>query len=161
MTDKQEEFWDLIKDQSICMVVTEDDGNLRSRPMAARVDREGKMIRFLTRRTDAKVEELHHDRDVNISYADPDDQIYASVSGRAQVTTDRALIKELWDPFCDVWFQGSADDADVAVIEVKPVMAEYWKNDSGMIGTAYEFAKAYFSDTEPDIGENKKLHLAT
>ena len=157
MTDKQDQFWDIISEATNCMVTTNDEGVLRSRPMAAYVNKGHKVIRFLTDRGAAKVEELHHDRDVNVSFVNNDDHRYASVSGRASVTTDRSLVKELWGPAAEIWFEGDADTADVAVITVVPEQAEYWDADSGKIKAAYELTKAYFTDETPDIGENAKL----
>lgn len=157
MTEKHENFWDLIENITICMVTTNDNGSLRSRPMASKVDRETGLIYFLTESGTPKLEELHQDSDLALSFADPDNHCYVSVSGRGVVSKDRELIKKLWGPFCDVWFEGDADTADVSVISVHPEQGDYWKNTSGKVKTAFEMAKFYFIDGVPDIGENRRV----
>ncbi len=159
MKNEHEKFWSLIDDMNVCMVTTHDGGVLRSRPMAPYVDQDHKVIRFMTDRSSAKVEELHHDKDLALSFADNDDYRFASVSGRGQVSTNRAMIKDLWGPACDIWFEGDADTADVAVITVQPEQAEFWDSDSGKIKTAFEIAKAYFTDDVPDLDGNAKIQM--
>lgn len=159
MTETRENFWDLIEDHNICMVTTNDGGKLRSRPMAPRVDREAGVIHFLTESGTPKLDELHHDNDLAINFSDPSDYCFASVSGRGVVSRDRALIKKLWGRYCEIWFEGDEDTADVAVISVSPEQAEYWDNTSGKIRTAYEMAKSYFTDQQPDVGDNRKVNF--
>ncbi|MEM8750664.1 MAG: pyridoxamine 5'-phosphate oxidase family protein [Pseudomonadota bacterium] len=157
MSDKQENLWNMIDDQMVCMVTTNDNGVLRSRPMAPFIDKDKKTIRFMTDRTSGKVEELHHDSDLVLNFMNDDKLQYVSISGRGKVTTDRAMIKQMWGPYCDIWFTGDADTADVAVVLVEPTQAEYWDDNTGKIKMAYEMSKAYFSDEAPDLGENAKL----
>jgi general stress protein 26 len=159
MKNEHEKFWSLIDDINVCMVTTNDNGTLRSRPMAPYVDSEHKTIRFITDRSSAKVEELHHDKDIALSFADADDYRFASVSGLGQVSTNRDVIKDLWGPQCDIWFEGDADTADVAVITVKPEQAEIWDSESGKVKTAFEIAKAYFTDDVPQLNGNSKIAM--
>ena len=158
-TKATEELWDILKDSRTCMVTTEDNGVLRARPMAPTLDDETRQIHFLTKRTAAKVEELHHERNVCLTFCDNDDITFASVSGRGTVTTNRELIDKLWSPMAGMWFDGDKDTADVAVISVNPEQAEYWTNDDGKIKTAWEFGKGYLTGSKPDIGENEKVSL--
>lgn len=158
MTTQQDTLWDLIEDIELCMVTTQDGAHLRSRPMAAKINEDARTIHFLTDPASGKTIEIAKDRQVNLAFADTDDHAYASISGRATVSTDRVLIKSLWDDGTAMWFEGDADTADVAVITIHPEQAEYWCVDKGKLQLAYEFAKAYFTDDTPDIGVNVKLN---
>lgn len=159
MSKESKRFWDMISAMQVSMVTTEDEGVMRSRPMAPFVDINTHSIRFVTDGHSAKVFEIKADRDIAVSFADTQKMIFASVSGRATISRERDLIRELWGPYCDVFFEGGPDDADVAVIEVHPVQAEFWDNDKGKVSAAVEMTRAYFDSAGPDLGENAKLDL--
>lgn len=171
MTDKIDELWDLLDEFRFAMLTTVDktmDGGetdhgaeMRARPMASHLDREKGLIHFMSKRTDDKVEEIHDEDDVCLSYMRPDDQLYISVTGRATVSTDRALIERLWDVGAEAWFSGDKKTADVAVITVHPRHAEYWHNDQTAVRRAFEFAKGIVTDVPPEMGDNAKLKLAS
>src|ERR1044072_9184841 len=89
------ELGELIKDSSFAMLTTtEPDGTLRSRPMGT-IDREfDGTLWFFTQDHAAKADEVRQDSHVNLSYAEPNDNLYVSVSGTAQVVRDRAKMEE-------------------------------------------------------------------
>ena len=159
MTDEHSRFWEIIAGSKACMVTTEDGGIMRSRPMAPFVDPDARTIHFVTDSGSAKIYELNADNDIALSFADTDAMLFASVSGKGVVSRDRDLIRKLWGPYCDVFFEGGPEDADVVVIKVTPSQAEYWDNDKGKISMAVEMTRAYFSDNGPNLGENAKLNL--
>src|SRR3954462_8173493 len=88
-----------IKDIDIAMLTTvEADGTLRSRPMGTQqVEFDGDLW-FFTYDDAPKVDEIAHERQVNVAYSRPDKQSYVSVSGRAKLVRDRTKIDELWSP---------------------------------------------------------------
>lgn len=159
MQHKYNRFWDIIADMPACMVTTRDGDAMRARPMAAFIDKDTRTIRFVTDDDSAKIAELSQDKDLCLTFADTKNMLFASVSGRGVISRDRDLIRELWGPYCDVFFAGGPEEAEVAVITVAPTQAEYWDNDQGKLIMAAEMTKAYFSDEGPDLGENAKLSL--
>jgi general stress protein 26 len=121
----------LIKDIKFAMLTTvEDDGSLRSRPMATQQAEFDGDLWFFTGASSAKVGEVQRDRQVNVSYADTDGQRYVSVSGTAQLVRDRAKIKELWNPIFKAWFPDGLDDPDLALLKVAVERAEFWDSPS-------------------------------
>ena len=146
------------------MLTTHDtiDGRqvMRARPMAQYLDADNGVIRFMSERTDDKVEEIEAEHDVALIYSQPGNNRFVSVSGRATQTTDRALIKKLWGPAADEWFAGDAETADVVVIEVRPLEAEYWRKDDNAVKRGFEMIKGLVSDAEPDIGANAKVDFS-
>ena len=161
MTHDKDQFWDIIEEVSVCMVTTNDGDIMRSRPMAPYIDKDARTIQFMTDGNSAKVFELNADQDIALSFANPDKMLFASVSGRGVVSRDRALIRDLWGPYAEVFFGGNSADADVAVIKVKPTQAEFWDNRKGRVAMAAELTKAYFTDEGPNLGENAKLSSVT
>ena len=157
MEHEHDHFWDIIADIPACMVTTTDGPYIRARPMAPFVDKDARTIQFVTDDDSAKIEEMLLDRDLCLSFADTKAMQFASVSGRAEISEDRALINRLWGPYCEAFFPDGPDS--VAVIAVNASRAEYWDNDKGTLKMAFEVTKAYFTDDGPALGENAKLEL--
>jgi len=156
-----DKFRELIKDIDVAMLVTETgDGSLRSRPMVTQAtDFDGELW-FFTDHHSAKVLEIQADRHVNVSYADPRSQKYISVSGIAELSTDRHKIKELWNPFAKAWFPDGPDDPRLALLRVRPTTAEYWDSASGLAVTIAGMVKAATTGERlKNAGEHEKLSL--
>ena len=124
----------LIKGIEVAMLITcESDGTLHSRPMAAqKADFDGDLW-FFTRAGSHKVEEIEREHHVNLSYADPSNQRYISVSGLARLVRDRSRIDQLWDASYTTWFPEGKDDADLALLRVTVQRAEYWEGASSNV----------------------------
>ena len=152
---------ELIKDIDFCMLTTIDEGgDLHSRPMSSNgeVDEEGD-IWFFTNASSHKVTEIAQLPKVNVSFADPDNQRYISVSGTAQLVRDRAKIDELWKPEFKMWFPEGKDDPEIALLRVNLEKAEYWDSPSSTIGYALSFVSSIVTGKQPDFGENKKVEF--
>ncbi len=152
---------ELVKEIDFCMLTTVDEGgDLHSRPMSSNgdIDADGD-IWFFTSASSHKVSEIAKLPKVNVSFADPDNQRYISVSGRAQLVRDRAKIDELWRPEFKIWFPEGKDDPEVALMRVNLEKAEYWDSPSSTIGYALSFVSSLVTGKEPDLGENRKVNL--
>lgn len=157
--EKIEKLWDKVKDIRIAMMTTvETDGSLRSRPMYTQeADSFNGELWFFTRDDSGKVKEITHDATVNLAYAEPDDQRYVSVSGRAHVVDDKAKEKELWNPALKAWFDG-LDDPKLTLIRVDAEDAEYWEGSGNKVVQLFKMAKAAVTGERSD-GENEKVNL--
>src|ERR1041384_4560723 len=104
--DDLQKLRELVKDIDFCMLTTVDEnGDLHSRPMSSNgdIDQNGD-IWFFTSASSHKVSEIEKLPKVNVSFADPDNQQYISISGTAQLVRDREKIDELWKPEFKIWF---------------------------------------------------------
>ena len=149
--------WKLMDKIGFCMLSTHDADDIRSRPMAAHVEREDNAIYFLTDATSHKDEEIAQDANVGLAFADTDDQKYVSLTGSAEISNDRAKIKELWSTPAKAWWQ-SADDPSIRVLKVTPKDAQYWDSPGTAVSYIKMFAAAV-SDTTPDIGRSAKVQM--
>lgn len=149
---------EMIKDIRFAMMTTaEDDGTLRSRPMATQqVEFDGDLW-FFTNANAPKVDEVQHNQHVNLSYAEPNDQKYVSVSGKAQLVRDRQKIEELWNPLFKAWFPQGLDDPDLALLKVSLDKAEYWDSPSSKVVRLVGFLKAVVTGKPIDAGDNEKI----
>ena len=150
---------ELIKDIKFAMLTTVDAGGyLRSRPMTTLQADAGGDLYFFTRDDAPKVEQTEQERHVNVSYSEPSDHRYVSVSGVARLVYDRAKIQELWRPPHKAFFEGP-DDPHLALLRVTPQEAEYWISGSNWLGQAIGLVKTMITGDIKDMGENEKLKL--
>lgn len=158
-TEDLRKLRDLIKDIDFCMLTTIDErGDLHSRPMSSNgdIDADGN-IWFFTGASSHKVSEINDSPRVNVSFADPQNQHYISITGRARLVRDRKKIDELWRPQFTIWFPEGKDDPNVALLRVKIEKAEYWDSPSSPISYALNLVTGLVTGEEPDLGEHKQL----
>ena len=74
-------------------------GISRSRPMTTQRAEKG-VLWFFTGKNLANVKEAQ----VDVSYADPNNEVYVSVSGAARTFRDPAKARELWSSDARRWF---------------------------------------------------------
>lgn len=158
--DAVKKLGELIKEIEFAMLTTvEEDGSLRSRPMATQqVEFDGDLW-FFTRADAPKVEEIEREHQVNASYSRPDAQRYVSLSGTARLVRDRAKIEELWNPAYKAWFPEGLDDPQLALLKVTVEKGEYWESSASAIVHLIGFAKAVVTGQEYHPGENEKIDL--
>ena len=160
--DHADALSDKIGAMRFAMFTTRDaSGHLVSQPMTnQQVDDEGGLW-FYTRSTTELWENIAHEPEVNVSFANSDDSTYVSVSGRAERVVDRAQIKALWNPMVQAWFPAGPEDEHVVLVRVMPHAAEYWdSNDSKMV-RLFQMAKAAVTGATPDVdpGEHGMIKL--
>jgi general stress protein 26 len=152
---------ELVKDIDFCMLTTIDEkGDPHSRPMSSNgdIDPDGDLW-FFTSLSSHKVTEIEKSPKVNLSFADPDNQRYISITGDARLVRDRPKIEELWRPEFKIWFPNGKDDPEVALLRVNLQKGEYWDNPAIIVGFALSFVSSMVTGKQPDLGENEKLHL--
>ncbi len=151
---------DQIKDIKIAMLTTVDqDGTLRSRPMGTQdVEFDGDLW-FFTADPSGKAEEVKHQQQVNVSYADPGKSSYVSVSGQAMLVHDKAKMEEYWNPIYKIWFHEGLETPDIALLRVTVEKAEYWEASGNKLVRLVNFVKAIATGDESVGGKNEKLTL--
>ena len=152
---------ELIKSTKVGMLTTvaDKDGTLRSRPMATQhVEFDGDLW-FLTSLDSPIASEIENDHRVNISYSDPGENHYISVSGTARLLRDEKKIKSLWSPWYKVWFPKGLDDPSIALLRVQVDSAEYWDGPSSTIVQLAGFVKSLATGEEFKGGEHRKISL--
>lgn len=159
----QHTLWDLIKDIKFGMLThRHSDGMLHSHPLTTQNQSadEGSRLYFFVSRNSDIARRLQQDSNVNVSYADPGQDSYVSLSGQGAVVDDGAKKAALWSPMAKAWFQGPADP-DLALLEISIRHAEYWDvKESKMVQLA-KMAKAALTGEPPkNLGEHKELNLS-
>ena len=159
--DKLAKLREIVKAVDICMLTTVDErGDLHSRPMSNNRDVEfDGDLWFFTYGSSHKVDEVGRVPKVNASFADIDNQLYASLTGQAEVVRDRAKIEELWKPELRAWFPEGVETPDIALLKVSVERAEYWDGSQSIVAHAVSFVTSLFTGEQAELGENEKLEL--
>ncbi|MDX2179347.1 MAG: pyridoxamine 5'-phosphate oxidase family protein [Bryobacteraceae bacterium] len=165
MTSELDRFYELIEDIEIAMMTTRrPKGHLRSRPMANQERALGADLWFVTLADSAKLEDIAHDRHVNLAYFKRDTMEWISVSGLAETTTDRVKIAELYADDWKMWFpdsgdprDGTKDDPRMTLIGVTIHTAEFLRIDKPKPVILYELAKGWITGSQPQIGDVKQI----
>ncbi|MES1978469.1 MAG: pyridoxamine 5'-phosphate oxidase family protein [Pseudomonadota bacterium] len=160
----QHTLWDLIKDIKFGMLTHRHaNGELHSHPLTTqnKSDDEGANLYFFISRKSELGQRILQDGNVNVSYADPGDDSYVSVSGTATILEDQAKKEALFNAIAKAWFPGGATDPDLALLQVAIGHAEYWDvSDSKMVQLA-KMAKAALTGEPPKkLGEHKELSVS-
>ena len=152
---------ELIRDIRVAMLTTlTPAGTLHSRPMLTQQSAFDSFLWFFTADESAKTEEISQVQQVSLSFADPSNQRYVAVSGRARTVHDREKAQELWHPLVEAWFPGGLDDPRLALLQVSPDRAEYWDAPSGalvrLLGWANTEVGAHHLES---MGEHRKIRF--
>lgn len=159
----RDKLWDLIKDIRYAMFTTRHEADhLHSRPMTTQntgIDADSSLWFFMSRSGDP-VADLAADGRVNVSYADPGDDSYVSVSGTAAVVEDVEKKKQLWSKMAEAWFPQGPTDPDLALVQVKIIHANYWDVKENKLFQLFHMAKAAVTGKPPtDLGEHGEVRM--
>ena len=151
--EQMERLSELVKDIEVAMMTTfEDEGELRSRPMATQ-EVEGESIWFFTSDHSHEGKKLEEDARVNLSYSGIG--AWISVSGRASIKHDPTKIDELWKESLKAWFPQGKATPGLALLKVQIESAEYWDVKSSVMVTAYPYFKSKVTgESQKYLGEH-------
>ncbi len=162
-TSDHKALWKLIKDIKFGMLTHRHaNGMLHSHPLTTQnksPDEDSQLYFFISRQSEL-AKSLQQDATVNVSYANPDDDSYVSVSGQAAVIDDPAKKQALWSPVAKAWFPGGVNDPDLGLLKVHITHAEYWDVTDSKMVQIMKIATAAVTGKPPRMGEHKELHMS-
>ncbi len=124
---------ELVKEGNTCFFCTKltTGEPLKTRPMSVqKVDNKGNFW-FLSANDSYKNAEIQEDNHVHLLFQGSDYSDFLSVYGTATISTDKELIKELWEPIIKTWFTEGVDDPRITAIKVSAQDGYYWDNKHG------------------------------
>lgn len=149
----------LVGDIKVAMMIT----GFEQRPVPAipmttkKIDNDGN-IWFLSLRNSHHNQNLLRSKNIQLLYSDPSDMEYLSVYGEAEITTDRAVLDELYEKVDDNWFE-DINDPNITAIKVKPEEAYYWDTKHNKYITLLKLGVGAVTGDKQDIGEKGNLNL--
>ena len=113
-----------------CMLLTNGDQGMRARPMSnnGEVEFDGD-VWFFSAADSRKVDDIHWNSNVHLSYSDLERFLFISMVGDAQIVTDVAKKKELWMEELEQWFEEGPESESVVLIKVTPARVAWWGKD--------------------------------
>lgn len=162
-TPVHETLWKLIKDIRFGMLTHRTaNGMLHAHPLTTQnrsIDEQAELYFFIPKSGEL-YERLLTDGEVNVSYADPGEDSYVSLSGQARFVDDIVQKERLWSPAAQAWFPGGHTDPEVALLAVRIRHAEYWDVDDSKMVQLFKMAKAAVTGEPPrQLGEHRELTL--
>jgi general stress protein 26 len=154
--EKREHVRKLVAEFDTAMLVTSGlAGGLRSRPLSIAKKPNDDTLYFATAIESEKVLEIERNSNVNVALQDG--RRFVSLTGRARIVRDRALIHELWSESWKVWFPQGEDDPTLCLLAVDPIEASYWDG-AGATGLRYlfEMARAYLTKSRPQSDDDER-----
>ena len=106
-------------------------GPLHTRPMSVQKVEEDGAFYFLSANDSHKNAEITTDSKVQLLFQGSAHSDFLSIYGTATISTDKELIKELWEPILKTWFTGGVDDPRITAIKVETADGYYWDNKHG------------------------------
>ena len=119
MSDEAERTWDLMERFPLCTLATWDGNELRSRPMTAFVRRRNEAVYLLVDAAIYSDQAIRAYPSVCLTFADTASDQIVSVTGTAQMSADRAVIRELWTTSARQ-FWDSADNPQIRMLRITP-----------------------------------------
>jgi general stress protein 26 len=159
--DDRRKVAELVHRARLCFLTTmTEDGKHVSRPMALQsVEFDGDLW-FFTYDDDAKVRQIRANPQVNVSFSNPGDSEWTSVSGTADVVHDRAKAEELYTKYLEVWFPDGLDTPGIGLLKVHADTVEYWESSRSKVKRLIGMARAIRTD-DPDKfpAENRTVEM--
>ncbi|WP_180036872.1 MULTISPECIES: pyridoxamine 5'-phosphate oxidase family protein [unclassified Acinetobacter] len=160
----RDKLWELIKDVRFTMISDHTETQeIHAQPMTmlnSEKLHERQNLYFILRDSNDLVTAVTSGRNqIGLAFSKPSDGIYVSMSAHAQISTDRALIDQLWNPWAENWFNGK-DDPSVRVLVAEAISAEYWNVTDNKVTQLFKVLKGNLTGKtgEPN-SEHQKMDL--
>lgn len=141
-----------IANGKICLFCTYERNEIVSRPMSTqRVDDDG-TIWFFSPRDSEKNLQVSQENKVYLMYLDDGKQHYLSLTGKAEIVTDRHKTEELWNNMMKAWFKEGKDDPQLTLIKVEPQSGHYWDTRLGKLASMLSIAVAVVTGNRDNSG---------
>ncbi|KAK3390074.1 blue light-inducible protein [Podospora didyma] len=171
IAQKIEDLSEFMSNCKFCIMTTRDSnssGNLVSRCMALAAKETGGIdLLFHTNTESGKTDDLNTDPHVNISFLNSSGE-WASVSGKAEIVTDRALVKKYYSPTLKAWVgdlgdgvhNGGADDPRIGIIRVRMITSHYSISSKNILGRAAEVAQGTVTGKPAHVNKLREISEA-
>jgi general stress protein 26 len=133
-------FWSALR-SDMTVMLGQAGTDTKSRPMTAQLhpddeDDEGDHrgpIWFFTSADASLAGGLGDDAPAFFTFTSKGGDVFAHVTGRLRIDTDRSIIDDLWNPFVAAWYEGGKDDPDLVLLRFDPASAEVWLDGSSIL----------------------------
>lgn len=128
----ERKFWTALQSDRTIMLGLDGVEDGHARPMTALVEGDSGPIWFFTAKDTALVQHLRGEDRAIATFASKGHDLFASIHGRLAVSTDRAVIDRMWNPFISAWYDGK-DDPKLVLLRFDAERAEIWLDASSLV----------------------------
>lgn len=157
-SDAIEKIRELVKKAGTCFFCTHlsMDNSEGARPMSVQKVGNNGDLWFLSASDSHKNVEIAADPVVRLYFQGSPHSDFLLLDGHATITTNRAIIEELWEPVIKTWFTGGVEDPRITAIRVQPTGGYYWDTKHGnMVAGIKMLIGAVIGKTMDDSIEGK------
>ena len=128
-------FWKHLRSDRTVMLGLEASASSSLCPMTAQLngDADEGPIWFFSATDTGIVQGLTSEDMAIFTFASKGFDVFATVHGHMTLSTDRATIDRLWNPWVAAWYEGGKDDPKLALMRFDPAKAEIWRSGSGLL----------------------------
>jgi len=167
LTEKVEDLSSFISTSKFGMMTTRiaSSGLLTSRCMALAGKESGGIdLIFHTNTESGKTDDIESDPKVNISFLNGTGE-WASISGNAEVLTDRDVVRKYYSPALKAWLgdlgdgkhDGGPEDPRIGVIKVSAVTVTYAISRKNMVSRGIEMVQGVISGEAPAVNKLREI----
>jgi len=166
LSEKVEDLSYFIKSCKFGMMTTHTASSnmLVSRCMALADTEKSIDLIFHTNTESGKTDDISSDSAINIAFLNSTGE-WASISGKAEILTDRATVKKYYSPALKAWLgdlgdgthDGGENDPRIGVIKVMAKTATYQIARKTMIGRGIEMVQGVISGEAPAVGKLREI----
>lgn len=150
---------ELAVDIDFAIMVTKLDAKpLHLVPMSTKKVDDNGDIWFLSGKNSHHNVNLESDNDVHLVYSDKGSMKFLNVYGKGYITTDKNIIRELYQSTDDAWFEG-VDDPNLTAIRVEPRQAFYWNPKANKLISLLQMGVGAITGNEPDLMNEGELKM--
>lgn len=150
-SDPEQLFWETVDGTRVGFLKTRHSVQL-AQPMTLFPDRAMKRIYVFTSLESDLVRSVGSGADGDLQLVTGDRDVFLSAAGALTQRNDPELVRALWSPTLNAWFDGP-DDAKLALIELQLRDARLWTVTSSTTTFVWEMARASVTDADPDLGD--------
>lgn len=132
---------------------------INSSPMSVQKSDANGHLWFLSPKDSIKNMEIMQDSEVTLYFQGSPHSDFLELKGKATISDDKDLIKELWDPMAKSWFKEGKDDPMISVIQFKTESGHYWDNEHGNTIAGLKLLIGVVTGTSTDDIEEGTLKL--
>jgi general stress protein 26 len=132
---------------------------INSSPMSVQKSDINGDLWFLSPKDSIKNMEITQDSEVTLYFQGSPHSDFLELKGKATISDDKDLIKELWDPMAKSWFKEGKDDPRISVIQFKTESGYYWDNEHGNTIAGVKLLIGVITGTSTDDSEEGSLKI--
>ena len=138
-TEIRDRFWKELRAERTRMIAIDGEPGGGMRPMTALIEEDdgGPLWIFTSKETDL-ARSIGDGKPAHATFTGKKHDLFANVTGRLSIDTNKAVIERLWNPWVAAWFEDGKDDPKLCLLRFDAEHAKIWLN-ATPLGAAIEW----------------------